>query len=72
MIKPSITLTFASVLLFLASPAHSQPGQDFPEGPGKDKVVAVCNGCHDINRAKAGYTPAKRRFEIAVRLFLCA
>ena len=21
-------------------------------------VVAVCNGCHDINRARAGYTPA--------------
>ena len=30
----------------------------FPDGPGKDTFVAVCGGCHDINRARAGYTPA--------------
>jgi virginiamycin B lyase len=35
-----------------------QPGANFPEGPGKDTVVAVCNGCHDIDRARAGYNPA--------------
>jgi virginiamycin B lyase len=35
-----------------------KPGSDFPEGPGKDAVVAVCHGCHDINRLRAGYTPA--------------
>ena len=45
-------------LLGWVAPAWSQPGQDFPEGPGKDKVVAVCNGCHDINRLKAGYNAA--------------
>jgi virginiamycin B lyase len=55
----SILPILASVLLCSSSAALSQqPGQDFPDGPGKDKVVAVCNGCHDINRAKAGYTPA--------------
>ena len=55
----SILPILASVLLCSSSAAWSeQPGQDFPDGPGKDKVVAVCNGCHDINRAKAGYTPA--------------
>ncbi len=55
----SILPILASVLLCSSSAAlGQQPGQDFPDGPGKDKVVAVCNGCHDINRAKAGYTPA--------------
>jgi len=31
--------------------------QDFPEGPGKSTVTAVCGGCHDINRIRIGYTP---------------
>jgi virginiamycin B lyase len=35
-----------------------QPGADFPEGPGKAYVIATCGSCHDINRLKAGYTPA--------------
>lgn len=49
----------AAALLCCATPAFSQqPGADFPEGPGKAVVVAVCNGCHDINRIRAGYTPA--------------
>jgi len=54
----SILPILASVLLSSSAAFSQQPGQDFPDGPGKDKVVAVCNGCHDINRAKAGYTPA--------------
>jgi virginiamycin B lyase len=47
-------------LLAGGAPAWSQqpqPGADFPEGPGKGLVVAMCGGCHDINRLKAGYTP---------------
>ena len=36
----------------------AQPGANFPDGPGKDTVVAVCNGCHDINRVRAGYNAA--------------
>src|SRR6476619_4786047 len=57
--KPMLAL-YAAILLCPAGVAwgQPQPGQDFPEGPGKDKVVAVCCGCHDINRAKAGYTAA--------------
>jgi len=35
----------------------AQPGQNFPDGPGKDTVVSVCSGCHDLNRLTAGYTP---------------
>jgi virginiamycin B lyase len=60
----SIISAVAAILLGSASAASSQqaaapkPGDDFPEGPGKSTVVAVCGGCHDINRAKAGYTPA--------------
>src|SRR6185436_17618000 len=53
--------SIASIVVALlcgTSAAWSQPGQDFPPGPGKDKVVAVCNGCHDINRVKAGYSAA--------------
>ena len=31
--------------------------QDFPDGAGRELVVANCGGCHDINRLKVGYTP---------------
>ena len=49
----------SAALLCCTSAAWSQQApQNFPDGPGKDTVVAVCGGCHDINRARAGYTPA--------------
>jgi virginiamycin B lyase len=52
-------LILTSSLLCCASAAVGQPApQNFPDGPGKETVVAVCGGCHDINRARAGYTPA--------------
>ena len=52
-------IVLAATLLCCASAAWSQPtSQDFPDGPGKEIVVATCGGCHDINRARAGYTPA--------------
>src|SRR3954453_12111431 len=38
--------------------AQPQPGADFPPGPGRDTVVAVCGGCHEVNRVKAGYNAA--------------
>jgi virginiamycin B lyase len=48
----------AAAVLCSALPAAAQPAQGgFPEGPGKDTFVALCGGCHDINRARAGYTP---------------
>src|ERR1700730_10175514 len=46
----------AAGLLGSAVPALAQ--QDFPDGAGKETVTAICGGCHDINRVKAGYTPA--------------
>jgi virginiamycin B lyase len=49
----------AAVLLCCASATWSQAAtQNFPDGPGKDIVVATCGGCHDINRIRAGYSPA--------------
>ena len=55
----SKAIIIVSVALLWAAPALAQqPGSDFPDGPGKDIVVGVCNGCHDINRVKAGYSPA--------------
>jgi virginiamycin B lyase len=59
--KPNLPIlpVLTATLLCCASAAWSQPAaQSFPDGPGKDIVVATCGGCHDINRARAGYTPA--------------
>jgi virginiamycin B lyase len=51
---PATAAALAAVLL----PAHAQQGgANFPDGPGKETVVAVCGACHDINRLSAGYTP---------------
>ncbi|HTS39645.1 MAG TPA: hypothetical protein VMH84_03780 [Xanthobacteraceae bacterium] len=46
-----------AALLGLAPQALGQAPQNFPDGPGKDTFVKVCGGCHNINRARAGYTP---------------
>jgi virginiamycin B lyase len=59
MLDKSIACILTSSLLCCASAAFSQQARPpFPDGPGKDKFLAVCGGCHDINRARAGYTPA--------------
>jgi virginiamycin B lyase len=48
-------LVLAAALLLAATlPAAAQ---DLPDGPGKAIVASVCNGCHDVNRIRAGYTP---------------
>jgi virginiamycin B lyase len=54
MADKSTVTGFAAALLMCAAPAAAQ---DFPDGPGKETVVASCGGCHDINRLKVGYTP---------------
>jgi len=56
----TILPVIATALLGTVFPALAQqpaPGANFPEGLGKSTVQAVCNGCHDINRLTAGYTP---------------
>src|ERR1041385_3298444 len=47
-------LVIASAALGFMSPAMSQT---WPDGPGKERVVDTCGGCHDINRLRVGYTP---------------
>ncbi len=34
-----------------------QDHPEFPPGPGRDTVLSICSGCHDLNRLTAGYTP---------------
>jgi virginiamycin B lyase len=59
MLMKTILCVAASALLCGASAALAQQApQNFPDGPGKEIVLKVCGGCHDINRARAGYTPA--------------
>lgn len=57
------SLLATAALVALIAPTRAQ---DFPDGPGKDTVVGVCGGCHDINRLKAGYTPEGWRSVIAM------
>ena len=49
--------TLTAALLGAAVPALAQQPQDFPDRPGKSTFLAACGVCHDINRARAGYTP---------------
>src|SRR5262249_32306284 len=52
---PSLApLRLALAFFTVASPALAQ---NWPDGPGKEQVVATCGGGHDINRLRIGYTP---------------
>ena len=58
----SLILLSATVVLGTAllgtSVAHAQyTAKEWPEGPSKQRFVDTCNGCHDINRVRVGYTP---------------
>jgi virginiamycin B lyase len=47
----------ALALVTIMSPAIAQTSaQSWPDGPGKEPVLATCGGCHDINRLRIGYT----------------
>src|SRR5690348_8812643 len=54
--SPRILSLLAAGFVLVGPAMAQQPGQEFPEGAGKSDVVAICGGCHDINRLKAGYT----------------
>ena len=43
----------AATIIMTGPTLAQQAGADFPAGAGKDDVVAVCGGCHDINRLMA-------------------
>ena len=51
-------LTVLSLVIALGAPAaQAQYTQkEWPEGPSKARFVATCDGCHDINRVRVGYT----------------
>jgi virginiamycin B lyase len=57
MAKTALFLFLQTALACGTSAAFGQAAP-FPGGPGKDTVVAVCGGCHDVNRVRAGYTSA--------------
>jgi virginiamycin B lyase len=61
----------AAATIGAAPPAGAQtPAShpDYPDGPGRDTFITVCNGCHDANRARAGYTPQAWRTVIRMML----
>jgi virginiamycin B lyase len=57
----------ATAALLAATPALSQD-PNFPDGPGKDVFLAQCGACHNINRARAGYTPEGWRTVVRMML----
>jgi virginiamycin B lyase len=51
-------LLFPIMVVLGASAAQAQyTAKEWPEGPSKHRFVATCDGCHDINRVRVGYTP---------------
>jgi virginiamycin B lyase len=59
-----MTMRAASLTCFLivivsgATAAQAQyAAKEWPEGPSKQRFAATCDGCHDINRVRIGYTP---------------
>jgi virginiamycin B lyase len=47
-----------AMVVFGASAAQAQYSErEWPESPSKHRFVATCDGCHDINRVRVGYTP---------------
>ena len=51
-------LTVLSLTIVFGAPAaHAQyTAKEWPEGPSKARFAATCDGCHDINRIRVGYT----------------
>ncbi len=51
-------LTALSFMIALGAPAAraQYTAKEWPEGPSKARFVATCDGCHDINRVRVGYT----------------
>ncbi|MBR1278550.1 hypothetical protein [Bradyrhizobium sp. AUGA SZCCT0283] len=51
-------LTVLSITIVFGAPAaHAQyTAKEWPEGPSKARFAATCDGCHDINRIRVGYT----------------
>ena len=47
-----------TALVSFALPLHAQPAQqEFPDGPGRQTFLSHCGACHELARARGGYTP---------------
>src|SRR5260370_15087754 len=69
MSKTPALLACVAALMSSALSAKAQPAQqEFPDGPGKKTFLAFCGGCHDLNRARAGYAP--QGWRTVVRMML--
>ena len=56
--RGSLLMVPLAMVVLGAPVAHAQyTEKEWPEGPSKQRFVATCNGCHDINRVRVGYTP---------------
>jgi virginiamycin B lyase len=51
------------LLICLNIPAAAQDAS-LPDGPGKDKVVTACNGCHNLGEATNQHLSANRWADI--------
>src|SRR5258708_22307758 len=56
--RAGLLMFFLIMMLFGAPSAQAQyTAKDWPEGPSKQRFAATCDGCHDINRVRVGYSP---------------
>jgi virginiamycin B lyase len=53
------SLPFVLIAMLLGMPAAQAQytAKEWPDGPSKQRFAATCDGCHDINRVRVGYTP---------------
>jgi virginiamycin B lyase len=53
----SLAIVLIAMLLGAPAAQAQYTAKDWPDGPSKQRFVATCDGCHDINRVRVGYTP---------------
>jgi virginiamycin B lyase len=53
----SLLLVPLLMVVSVPSALAQYTAKEWPEGPSKQRFVATCDGCHDINRVRIGYTP---------------
>ena len=53
----AVVFGWATAVLAQQQTGRAAIESKFPDGPGKQIVVGICSGCHDLARLTAGYTP---------------
>ena len=57
-VRAKLLVLLPAMVVLGTSAANAQyTAKEWPEGPSKQRFVDTCNGCHDINRVRGGYTP---------------